>query len=297
MNSCKRRIIDQDILKLYSNSNDEFPNANSNKKRLSQSLSNNSACINDCSGSERRDDLNFECHRAIQENNFGEDENEDITLISKGNISQTEEISKNIKRILSIRKGTLLEVRSINERLSRIESTENAPKVDVSGMLSDNLPCKSLQDIEHLENLEKEEEFKESFTVFLKNIGGRNAKDHTNRSLQKIKELQSIRILIDLALANSWLEYKNEASNLGVPQQHILDLLAFRQCVAEHLILTKKSPKRGKPSTEPSTDDLENTSRRNRYESRPVKDSRYDRHQHIAEYDKNKYNSRCKLEG
>nr|XP_023015908.1 piggyBac transposable element-derived protein 3-like [Leptinotarsa decemlineata] len=91
---------------------------------------------------------------------------------------------------------------------------------------------------------------------------------------------------IDLALANSWLEYKNEASNLGLPQQKILDLLAFRQSVAEHLILTKTPPKRDRPSTKLPNDDIENRSQRNRYESRPLKDSRYDGYQHIAEYDK-----------
>lgn len=49
---------------------------------------------------------------------------------------------------------------------------------------------------------------------------------------------------VDLALVNAWLEYKNEAIEFDIPKQKILDLLAFRQSVGEHLVYTRRAPKR-----------------------------------------------------
>ncbi|KAG5883639.1 hypothetical protein JTB14_025142 [Gonioctena quinquepunctata] len=55
---------------------------------------------------------------------------------------------------------------------------------------------------------------------------------------------------IDLALVNSWLEYKQKAVALGIQRKKIMDLLAFRESVAEHLILFMSPPKRGRPSSD-----------------------------------------------
>lgn len=99
---------------------------------------------------------------------------------------------------------------------------------------------------------------------------------------------------IDLALVNSWLEYRQKAVLLGVKRKEILDLLAFRQEVAENLICSRRAPKRGRPSE--SFQDL-HTSKKKKTETRPIKDLRFDGYQHIPMYDENKEASRCKNEG
>lgn len=69
---------------------------------------------------------------------------------------------------------------------------------------------------------------------------------------------------VDLALVNAWLEYKNEAIELGIPKQKILDLLALRLSVGEHFVYTRRSPRRGRPSDI----DVVELSKRQKYESR-----------------------------
>jgi len=45
---------------------------------------------------------------------------------------------------------------------------------------------------------------------------------------------------IDIAAVNSWIEYKKEAKSLGLHEKKILDLIHFRQYLAEALILSGK---------------------------------------------------------
>lgn len=99
---------------------------------------------------------------------------------------------------------------------------------------------------------------------------------------------------LDLALVNSWLEYRNQASLLGVQKKHILDLLAFRMEVAENLILSKRPPKRGRPSADANTPE---PPKKKKGEARPVSCLRYDGYDHLPTYDDKKDNSRCKMEG
>jgi len=53
---------------------------------------------------------------------------------------------------------------------------------------------------------------------------------------------------IDIAAVNSWIEYKKEAKSLGLHEKKILDLIHFRQYLAEALILSGKpvTKKRGR---------------------------------------------------
>lgn len=98
---------------------------------------------------------------------------------------------------------------------------------------------------------------------------------------------------IDLGLVNSWLKYKKQALALGIPKKKIMDLLAFRESVAEHLILFRKPPKRGRPTDEDSP-----VQAKKKKEARPFVEKRYDGYNHIPTVDeKKKDNSRCKLEG
>lgn len=41
----------------------------------------------------------------------------------------------------------------------------------------------------------------------------------------------------DMAISNCWIQYKNDAENLKVPKNKIMDLLHFRMELAENLIL------------------------------------------------------------
>lgn len=44
----------------------------------------------------------------------------------------------------------------------------------------------------------------------------------------------------DIAVTNSWLEYRLDANNLGIPYKNQLDLLAFKEKLDEDLIVFRK---------------------------------------------------------
>lgn len=140
----------------------------------------------------------------------------------------------------------------------------------------------------------------ESIKLYNNNMGGVDKHDFLlslYRSYVRSKKwtVRMISHAIDLALVNSWLEYRQQASELGMQQKYILDLLAFRQCVAETLILSKNPPKRGRPSS--ASMDSPGTSRKPPNEFRPPQEARYDGYKHFPEIDNKKDNSRCKMEG
>lgn len=107
---------------------------------------------------------------------------------------------------------------------------------------------------------------------------------------------------IDLACANSWLEYKNEAIVLEVEKKKNLDLLHFRAHIAEVLIKAHKTPsrKRGRPSTALLEEARTPTSSRTSspsVETRPVKEVRLDGYNHMPIIDGKNCGSRCKKPG
>lgn len=106
--------------------------------------------------------------------------------------------------------------------------------------------------------------------------------------------LRMISHAFDMALLNAWLEYRRKADSLGIAKKNVLDLLGFRQHVAEKLILYKAPPKRGRPSSSSVSDaqlSVQNC------EKKPATESRYDGYGHFPEYDEKKEAGRCKLEG
>lgn len=138
----------------------------------------------------------------------------------------------------------------------------------------------------------------EAIKFYNNNMGGVDKHDFLlslYRSYVRSKKwtVRMISHAVDLALVNSWLEYKNQASKLGISKQHTLDLLAFRQSVAETLILSKKNAKRGRPST---SRDSSEPSEKQPFETRPVTEFRYDGYDHLPLVDDKKDNSRCKME-
>lgn len=98
----------------------------------------------------------------------------------------------------------------------------------------------------------------------------------------------------DIALINSWLKYKERAVVLGIPKKNILDLLKFRQNVAESLFFPSAAKKRGRPSSE----DVEvQSSHSVSYEVRLIKSLRYEGLNHLPQHDTKKEPTRCKKEG
>lgn len=108
---------------------------------------------------------------------------------------------------------------------------------------------------------------------------------------------------MDMAVTNSWLEYKRKAEQLKIPEKNIMDLIHFRQNVAEGLILAGKMPekKRGRPpSASPSAVPLASPSASNsagpssmaKKQVRPIEDIRYDNIGHFPSFCDNI--ARCK---
>ncbi|PSN32752.1 hypothetical protein C0J52_23332 [Blattella germanica] len=102
---------------------------------------------------------------------------------------------------------------------------------------------------------------------------------------------------LDLAVTNSWLEYKKKAEQLGLPSNKTLDLIHFRLHVAEVLILAEKTPmkKRGRPSSSSRESPLPNPKTPKReVQLRPIVDVRYDRMDHLPLFQDVKEAGRCK---
>ncbi|KAG5897739.1 hypothetical protein JTB14_009624 [Gonioctena quinquepunctata] len=97
---------------------------------------------------------------------------------------------------------------------------------------------------------------------------------------------------VDLAVVNSWLEYKKDAASAGMRSKQILDLWEFRQLIAENFISSKKTPKSGRPRM---TD--EGTSKKKaKYGTKLIGELRYDKYDRFPEVDGKPDAARCKLE-
>lgn len=99
---------------------------------------------------------------------------------------------------------------------------------------------------------------------------------------------------IDMALINSWLEYKKDAAVLGIAKKDILDLLHFRMHVGESLIKVEQdhNRKRGRPSSLNESSPL--TVKRQNVEVRPLDEVRYDNVGHFPEHSGQGLPLRCK---
>lgn len=101
---------------------------------------------------------------------------------------------------------------------------------------------------------------------------------------------------IDLAVTNSWLEYRKEAEKLKTPKKDVLDLIHFRAYVGESFILTNSvpKPKRGRPSNEQVP---EPSKKKKQPAARPLNETRYDGVGHFPVFVEQKHQVRCKMEG
>lgn len=98
---------------------------------------------------------------------------------------------------------------------------------------------------------------------------------------------------LDIAITNSWLEYKRHANILGVVNNKILDLIHFRQYITDCLV-TQNSAKRkvGRPSNEHENPGPQK--RRSFVERAPNDCIRLDRTDHMPIFDSAKKSSQCK---
>lgn len=100
---------------------------------------------------------------------------------------------------------------------------------------------------------------------------------------------------VDMAVTNSWLEYKEDCRAMNIPNKDVMDLLAFRSEISKALITVGKtvmSRKRGRPSLD--EDEGEMRVRRGRNEVRPASELIYDTVDHIPQHDDKNEPTRCK---
>ncbi|XP_041827207.1 piggyBac transposable element-derived protein 3-like [Melanotaenia boesemani] len=110
--------------------------------------------------------------------------------------------------------------------------------------------------------------------------------------------LRMITHAFDLAVVNSWLEYRLDSKRANNPTKDILDLLHFKMNVAQCLVRVQKTvaSKRGRPSMSP---DPQNAPHRPPHrpvqDSRPLPEVQYDMVDHMPNYDEKKEATRCKM--
>jgi hypothetical protein len=100
----------------------------------------------------------------------------------------------------------------------------------------------------------------------------------------------------NMAIINSWLEYKRDATALGIPLKNQMDLLDFTFDIAETLSFSKQlaaPTKRGRPLS--NSPILPPPKKKLNPTVRPGKDIRYDGLNHMIE--RSPKQQRCKLEG
>ncbi|XP_039300093.1 piggyBac transposable element-derived protein 3-like, partial [Nilaparvata lugens] len=103
---------------------------------------------------------------------------------------------------------------------------------------------------------------------------------------------------LDLAVTNSWLEYRKESARQQVPSKEMMDLIHFRQYVSEALIVGGRQPtkKRGRPS---STEEATTAPLHHKRVAaiKPVMEVRYDGMHHLPEVSEKEWQDRCMNEG
>lgn len=101
---------------------------------------------------------------------------------------------------------------------------------------------------------------------------------------------------VDLAVVNSWFEYRRDCERLQVPKKKQLELLDFRLYLADCLCKVGKEAvnnKRGRPSSGTPEPTRNKITKRND-EIRPLPDVRHDTVDHLPFLDGNQEGKRCK---
>lgn len=101
---------------------------------------------------------------------------------------------------------------------------------------------------------------------------------------------------VDMALINSWTEYRKDSQLLGRPAKNTLDLLHFRMEIGEVLIKQGNEISRRKVGR-PSKDDVPVQPSRKTTEVRPLADVQFDNVNHMPEHTEVSLPGRCKNVG
>lgn len=119
--------------------------------------------------------------------------------------------------------------------------------------------------------------------------------------------LRMITHVFDMAVANSWLEYKQDANNMGISKKDQKHLLHFKITLAEELVIVGRfSPgnKRGRPTSSPSSSTrsaechspIPAKTSSKALEFQPTEGVSKDLFGHFPAYDDKKEPTRCKNE-
>ncbi|KAL7399173.1 hypothetical protein ABVT39_020977 [Epinephelus coioides] len=110
--------------------------------------------------------------------------------------------------------------------------------------------------------------------------------------------LRMITHAFDMAVVNSWLEYRLDAKTANIQSKDIQDLLHFKMNVAQCLVRVHKTvaAKRGRPSMSPEPQHVPQRPVRTPFQDvRPLPEVQYDMVDHMPNYDEKKEATRCKM--
>ncbi|KAL7880514.1 hypothetical protein SRHO_G00027680 [Serrasalmus rhombeus] len=110
--------------------------------------------------------------------------------------------------------------------------------------------------------------------------------------------LRMITHAFDMAVVNSWLEYRLDAKRANIQTKDIQDLLHFKMNVAQCLVRVHKTvaAKRGRPSMSPEPQNVpQRPVCRPFQDVRPLPEVQYDMVDHMPNYDEKKEATRCKM--
>lgn len=206
------------------------------------------------------------------------------------------------KDILALGKGTSYEITSKLE-ISLLKWCDNKPINMGSNFITSGTPENVIRwDKKNKRHIEVERP--EVIKLYNKSMGGVDKHDQLvsyYRIFMKSKKW-TIRLIfhaINMAVANCWLQYKNNADALKIPKDKQLTLLNFKINLAEELILVgRPTPprKRSRPSTSPGNSNVQKTKVRcaKSLEFRTLSSVSQDQISHFPKYDEKKEATRCK---
>lgn len=160
------------------------------------------------------------------------------------------------KELKATGRGTTDEICSADGRVALISWYDNKVVHMGSNFVASGTPS-IVRRWDKTANEYTEVEIPELIKVYNTNMGGVDKLDQMlsyYRVFIKSKKwtLRMMMHAVDLAVTNSWLEYRSDALKAGIPPKRQMDLLAFRTNISEHLVYVNQTvrKKRGRPSLE-----------------------------------------------
>lgn len=200
-------------------------------------------------------------------------------------------------------RGTTDEISSFDKKIALVSWYDNKCVNLASNFVASGIPQKARR-WDKFSKEYVEVELPEVISLYNNNMGG---VDKFNQLLSyyriftKSKKwtLRMITHAIDMAIVNSWLEYKQAASKHTLPKKEMYDLLHFRMEISNHLVnvgqMANIRRKRGRPSSLPQSP-AQCTSRQfSRGETRPSSEVRGDKVDHLPRFDDKADTTRCKF--